>query len=102
MAAQKYVIILDEPSPAVREAVQKVVKEHANGWWHRLPNVWMVGGHSAAFWRDQISPLLPNPGATSVLVLRLAPNSESAKWSYWGPNAADRMAWLHRNFHLDT
>ena len=87
----KYVIILDRGSRDQREAVQAIVKQHANEiWWHWFADTWLVEGYTAGFWRDAIRPVI-TPGSASVLVIELGED-----WAYYGPKAAERMKWLHQ------
>jgi hypothetical protein len=87
--------VLDHGTPEEREAIHALVKEHANGWWHRFANVWFVGGRTAAWWRDTLRPA-KRPGS-SILVLRL-PDPDGRAWASIGPNSPERFHWLHATY----
>lgn len=91
----KHVILADSLSVEQRDAIQSVVKEHARGWWHRFPDVWIVGGGTAKEWRDRVKPFIGSGGA-SVLVITLP--SEGRRWAYFGPDGEQRMKWLHSSY----
>jgi hypothetical protein len=87
----KFVIILDRGTRSEREAVQAAVKANANEiWWHWFTDTWLVGGGTAAFWRDVTKHSLV-AGPSSVLVLELG-----SSWASFGPNGQERMQWLHQ------
>lgn len=65
-----FLIALNKATDENREAVQAIVKVHADGWWHNFTDIWIVGGHSASYWRDLIAPTLMNSTA-EVLVMAL-------------------------------
>lgn len=92
-----FLIVLDRADTEELNAVQKIVKENARGWWHRFTNVWLAGGgDSAVYWRDLIKPAL-KPGASSVMVL-LLPAPADRRWAMFGSEAKDRAAWIHKNY----
>lgn len=91
MSVPLFVIILDQANDAEREAMQGIVKKHAEGWWHRFEDVWFVGGKTAAEWRDLAKPAI-KAGPSAILVMRL-PDKPRA-WSYYGPQAKERLKWL--------
>lgn len=88
--------------------VHDVVKANADGWWHHMPHVWIVGGNrEAIWWRDQIQPILYPPPLLpyfpgqlalrpSVLVLAL-PDSWRG-WGYFGPNDQNEIGWLESEY----
>ncbi len=93
---QFFAVVLDRGSPEEREAIQAVVKEHANGWWHRFESFWVVGGHTASWWRDQLRPSIA-AGPSTLLVMKL-PADESRAWAAFGPNMEERFRWMHGTY----
>jgi hypothetical protein len=102
-----YIIVLDRATAAEREAVHEVVKDHANGWWHRFASAWIVGAGSSsvAEWRDLVTEALDIVRAASddgeasnagVLVVNL-PVFEERDWAFHGKRASERTAWLHKH-----
>lgn len=89
-AVPKHAIVLDRGTIEERGAIQAIVKEHANGWWHRATDMWIVGGGTASDWTDKIRTILPGAGPSSVIVLSLGEG-----WAFYGPNSAQKAEWLH-------
>ena len=95
--ATKYVLILDRGNATEVTAIQKIVKENSNGWWHQFENVWIVNGRSAAKWRDLAKAGLV-AGPSSILVLKMPDSSIGVRWSFVGPNSKKITRWLHDNY----
>src|SRR5437868_4271855 len=93
-----FLVLLDEATAESRAAVHESIKEHAagRGWWHHFPNVWIVGGGSAIFWRDLLRNLIPPPG--SVLVMKLPDQDPERLWAYSGPGSSTRTKWLNESY----
>lgn len=77
-----FIVVLDQATDDHREAVQAIVKAHANGWWHNFTDVWIVGGHEVTYWRDLIKPTLALSPAR-VLVMGL-PDMGQRAWATAG------------------
>jgi len=93
-----HIIVLQGGAPAHREAVQAIVKVHGEGWWHNLPDVWVVGGKTVTYWRDLITPTLRLSSAT-VLVLRLPDKGGPRNWAAGGKAANSKnMNWLRTSY----
>ena len=89
-----FVIAFSELSRERGEVVQELVKEKCNGWWwHNFPDLWIVGGGSADYWRDFFKPVIRGT-ASEVLVLRLA--DTGVEWASMG--LPSRYQWLHDAF----
>jgi hypothetical protein len=91
-----FAVSVDRASADELNKVQGVIKEHANGWWHRQTNFWIVGGQSASKWRDLIKPCLTETDS-NVLVIGLPPADEST-WAFAGHDATTKCKWLHDNY----
>jgi hypothetical protein len=82
--------------------MHQLITANANGWWHHMSNVWVVGSDKPpVWWRDQIMPLLvPLPGmpTPSLLVVSLPPGESFRDWAYFGPDDANQIDWLHENY----
>jgi hypothetical protein len=95
-------IVIDRAQASQLNAIHTFIAANANGWWHHMSNVWLVGSDkSTEWWREQIRPfLLPLPGAPTpgVLVLALPPGELFREWAYFGPNDSDQIGWLHDNY----
>ncbi len=92
----RHVILVDRVSLDEREAIHAVVKEHSRGWWHHFADSWIVGGHTAANWRDWIGAV---KGSTSdVLVLTLPSDQRARRWAARGPRSAKSSDWIKGNY----
>jgi hypothetical protein len=91
------IIVLEKRSIAIREAVQAIVRKHANGWWHHFPDVWIAGGHTPIFWRDRIQPIAQGQN-NGVLILLLPSEDGDRRWAYFGPEAEERLSWVRQNY----
>lgn len=91
-----FAISIDRATQAELNAVHEIVKENANGWWHRHVNLWIVGGGTASKWRDLLKPALLS--GSSILVLQLPDEDSEKKWSYNGQNAEEKCRWFHDNY----
>jgi hypothetical protein len=90
-------IILSDPAPTLREAVQELVVQHASEWWHQLPDVWIVQGDDPKAWRDRLAPLKTAAGDGSSLLVLSLPDSYRA-WAFRGPNNKLVTEWLYENY----
>jgi hypothetical protein len=96
MSTPRYAIVLSASTAEQREAVQAIIKENASrGWWHRFPNMWLVGGRSASQWRDLVRPAM-RPGIGAVLVLKIDTDDPNT-WSFFGPRSKETTKWLHEH-----
>jgi hypothetical protein len=77
-----------------REAVQAIVKEHAQKWWHYFPDVWIVVGHSHKYWGDLVKPVLALSDA-GFLALELPRDQAQRHWATRGkvPPGANKWLW---------
>jgi hypothetical protein len=92
-----FVIALGNASDAQREAVQAIVKAHADDWWHNLPDVWIVGGQSHTYWGDLIKPVLALSQAR-VLVLELPRDKNQRMFATRGKLPGDALDWLWKTY----
>jgi|GEM_PF-2358631 len=92
-----HLIIFDQLSDERREVVHELVKAKADGWWHNMPNIWIVGGKTSEFWRDELHPVIAGTGA-SILVMRLPRDLAERRWAFQGPNAKTKTDWLHGDY----
>jgi len=77
-----------------RGQVHQLVKSNTDRWWHQFPDVWIVTGQDSAFWRDQITEVLPSGGRQgSVLVVEAG-----GKWSSYGTH--EQFDWLEETWDL--
>ena len=95
MASTLHIIVAEGLTSERREVCHELIKEHAEEWWHQMPDVWIAGGLSAATWRDHLTPDIRGTGA-SVMVFRLPPDRTG--WAYFGIKADERLAWLHERY----
>ena len=98
--AEMFLIATSEANDPQHNAVQAIVKAHARGWWHRVPDVWVVNGHDAAYWRDLIRPVLLLSKA-KVVVFQLPPQGGPRNWAIAGlPTGAAN--WLFTSYtHIE-
>lgn len=92
-----YIIVFDELSSERREVAHALIKEKANGWWHNMPNIWIVGGHTSVYWRNELKPVIVGTNA-AILVMRLPKELPLRDWAYFGPKAEARTRWLDETY----
>lgn len=69
MATIAFVIAVDGIDNTQRTLMHSWIKSQTEEWWHQLPDVWVVVGRTAKFWRDGLQPFtLPT---TQILVMGL-------------------------------
>lgn len=90
-----YAISVDRAQASELDRVHAVIKQHADGWWHRHANLWIAGGQTATEWRDLIKPHIQTPA--SVLVLKL-PAEAARFWAFSGNDASTKCKWFHENY----
>lgn len=96
--APAYVVALGNATDAQRQAVQAIVKAHANGWWHNLPDVWIVGGQTHSYWADLIKPVLAT-SAARVMVLELPRSLDHRMFATRGPLPPSSSTWLWKSYY---
>jgi len=99
MAISKaFVILLGYASDEQRERVQALVKEHANGWWHHMPDAWIAGGNDHKFWGNTMAPVVAGTSAR-VLVLRLPDEESERMFAQRGTVPRGSLDWLWKTYH---
>jgi len=99
MALKKaFVVALGNASDAQRQAVQAIVKTHADGWWHNLPDVWIAGGHTHTYWADLIHPVLALSSAR-LTVLELPRSLDHRMFATRGSFPATSGDWLWKTYY---
>lgn len=91
-----FAISVDRATESELNEVHQIIKENANGWWHRHVSFWVVGGLQCSEWRDLIKPFLVS--GASVLVLELPADSKDRNWSFSGTTATEKCKWFHDNY----
>jgi hypothetical protein len=72
------VIVLDNPSPKMRQIVHEKVKNHTKDWWHHLRDVWIVGGHSAHYWGRVLDEV---EGVGAFIIFELPKEQDRRRWA---------------------
>src|SRR4051812_49096018 len=94
-----FLITIEEPTQNLREAIQEMVKQNAEEWWHQMPDVWIVQGGSVVDWRDRLLPLRTAAGVNSRgLVLQLPKPFGGRSWAATGQTAAKEFSWFPENY----
>lgn len=93
-----FLLAIGPSSDDQRNAVQSIVRAHANGWWHHLPDVWIVGGHDHTYWGNLIKPVLAMSG-TKLLVLELPRTVEMRMFAVRGPVPEAGKEWLWETYY---
>jgi hypothetical protein len=93
---QRFVILVDDATPAQQNAVTLFLKGKV-GYWHHFSDAWLVASNSgewtAAKLRDELTKVVSGP---SVLVLKI----DSPKgWAAFGTKGI--FAWLHSTWSTD-
>jgi hypothetical protein len=93
-----YIVAIGYATDAQRNAVQAALKANANGWWHHLPDTWIVGGRDHKYWADLVQPIVVGTKAR-VLVLEL-PRSESDRmFAARGDLNRNGQKWLWETYY---
>lgn len=93
-----FVISIGYASDLQRNAIHSAIKSHAPGWWHHLPDTWIVAGHNHKYWGDLVQPILATTPATA-LVLELPRNPEQRMFASRGPFDQSAKDWLWRSYY---
>ena len=90
-------IVVDKAAPETLNAIHAVVKTTAKGWWHRMSDVWIVGGEmTPSQWRALLAPLVEAP--TVLLAVRLPSAPQERLWSIRGSKVDELAKWLHEYY----
>ena len=96
---KRFVVALGSSTSQQNEAFKEYIRTQRVGWWHWLPNVWLLsnpnGTLSAKKLRDDLKTLYPR---IYSLVLELSDGEDT--WSGFGPTTEGRhmFKWLHDNW----
>ncbi len=97
-----FVIMLGNITAPQRNAAHELIKKDANGWWHHLPDVWIVGGHGHKHWADLLAPIINGtPGKLVVLELprdhaeRMFAQRNGGQWV----KAEESSRWLWETYY---
>lgn len=93
-----FLLYLHDANDAHREAVQAIVKKHANGWAHHLPDLWIAGGHDHTYWADLVKPVLSLSDA-GLLVLELPREKSKRMFAVRGKNPSRMLDWLWSTYY---
>lgn len=95
-------VIVDGALPHQLNAVHGFVASNADGWWHHIPTVWILGSaQDATWWRDQLMPLVSSAvvgSAPPTLMVFDLPAAGARGWGYYGPDDANQIGWLNENY----
>jgi hypothetical protein len=91
-----YLVALGYATVQQRNAVQAKVKEHALGWWHEMPDVWIVGGQSHKFWADLLGPLVT--GTTARLLVLQLPDEQNHRMFAVRNTPVEANKWLWETY----
>jgi hypothetical protein len=93
-----FLIYVHDANDDQREAIQAIVKTHANGWSHHLPDLWIAGGQSHTYWADLIKPILALSGA-GLVVLELPRDKAKRMFAVRGKNPPRMLDWLWSSYY---
>ena len=97
---KRFILALGSTSPEQNGAFGEFAREQGLGWWHWLPNMWLLtdsqGQWTAAGLRDKATDIYGNE---NVFVLELRADG-SDTWAGYGPNTDKRnmFPWLTSNW----
>lgn len=97
LPTDSFIIVFDELSDERREVAHAFIKEKADGWWHNMPNVWIVGGRDAGYWRDELKPIVAGTDA-AIFVMKLPTELPQRHWAFYGPKANEKTRWLKETY----
>ena len=82
----KYVVLTGPVDADVSQSITTMIRDYGVGWWHHLPNSWLVsdgtGKVDSAKIRDDLGALVPG---LHCMVLEVKPDT----WHGFGPNSED-------------
>lgn len=96
---KRFVVALASSTSQQNEAFKDYIRANRIGWWHWLPNVWLLsnpsGSLSAPKIRDELKTVYPG---VHVLVVELSDSGDT--WSGFGPTTEGKhmFKWLHDNW----
>jgi hypothetical protein len=93
-----FLLYLHDASDEHREAVQQIVKTHADGWAHHLPDLWLAEGHDHKYWGDLIAPVLALSEA-GLLVFELPRERDHRMFATRGKNPNHMLDWLWSTYY---
>jgi hypothetical protein len=94
-----FIISIGYATDAQRNAVQAKVKANAQGWWHHLPDLWIVGGHDHTYWAELIKPDVTGTTAR-LLVLELPASGENNRmFAVRGQFNKNARKWLWETYY---
>jgi hypothetical protein len=98
---KRFVVLLNTVTEAQNESFKKFITDSGLGYWHWLPNTWLLytgdddTDLSAVSLRDKIGEFYPH-----VRCLVLEFNKDGDNWSGYGPKGDKKnmFTWLHQNW----
>ena len=95
---KRFVVILKRESKEADDAFLEAIREWSIGWWHWMPNAWLLtdreGTLSAAEIRDRLTAIYTE----RCLVLELRADG-SDTWAGFGPSGKKSMFdWVRTNW----
>lgn len=97
-------IAADGMSADAEKSMLAFFKEHGLGWWHRIPNFWLItdprGNMTATVLRDKIQDLR-SPGAKATLVMQIHEDITWAGLYPDGDSKHDEFDWLNQTWTKD-
>lgn len=93
---KRFIVLLDQATQQQDTAFIEYLREKGFGWWHWIPNSWLVYSHTeltAAELRDEIKNIYPE--ATSI-VLEGSPGG----WAGFGPKSDTKnmFKWIEESW----
>jgi len=99
---KRFVVLVGSATKEQNDAFLRYIKANNLGWWHWLPNAWLLKGTNtqlkAANIRDAARDVF---GKANNFVIEL--NEEGETWSGFGPKTETKnmFAWIHKNWKGD-
>lgn len=89
-----FLIVFDDIDTTQQNLIHSQIKDQAEDWWHRMPNVWIVKSDmSTSDWRESLKPFIPQDQPGELLILAL-PQEGRRQWS--GYMQTSKYDWLSR------
>lgn len=99
---KRFIVLLERSTKEQNDAFLSFAKKHKLGWWHWIPNAWLLKGKDTTINASEIREAARDAyGSANNFVIEL--NEDGDTWSGFGPKTEKRnmFNWIHRNWKQD-
>lgn len=88
-------VLVDGIDETQRTLMHAQIKKQSKGWWHEMPDVWIVESNEAVeVWRQRLGVFVPH--APALLLVFKLPSPGERKWS--GSGVKSKWVWILENY----